>query len=111
MPKRIDDLERLINLNKTDMLKRFESVYENQHAFEFMMDQHFKQVAESLKWITQAMVQSDITIKEGENAGPPPNVQIPLNMRQILHEESSKFRMHKMARLPFYRCMDGVKLR
>jgi hypothetical protein len=67
-----------------------------------MMEQHFKQVAESMKWVTQAMVQNDITIKEGENAGPPPTVQIPLNIRQIMNNESESLRLHKMARTPFY---------
>ena len=75
------------------------------------MEQHFIQVAESMKWITQAMVQNDVTIKEGDDAGPPPNVQIPLNLRQILNDESSKFRVHKMARLPFYIKDNGSKIR
>ena len=76
-----------------------------------MMEQHFIQVAETMKWMTQAMVQNGLTVNEGDDAGPPPNVQIPLNLRQIINDESNKFRTHKMARLPYYIKTDGSKIR
>ena len=87
------------------------------------MEQHFKQMSETMRWMTQAMVQSNITIAEGDFAGPPPNIQvysiilfhksffqIPLNLRQILSNDT-KHKNHKMARAPFYVLHGGGKIR
>ena len=57
------------------------------------------------------MVQNNITVTEGDDAGPPPNIQIPLNIRQIINEENNKYNMHTLARSPFYRRHDGKKTR
>jgi len=57
------------------------------------------------------MVQNNITVSEGDDAGPPPNIQIPLNIRQIINDENSKYEMHILARLPNYRRHDGQKVR
>ena len=56
-------------------------------------------------------MQNNITVTEGDDAGPPPNIQIPLNIRQIINEENNKYNMHTLARSPFYRRHDGKKTR
>ena len=50
-----------------------------------------------------------IRIPDSGKKGLSDNFASPLHVFDL--GQSSKFRMHKMARLPFYRCSDGVKLR
>ena len=71
----------------------------------------FLVILTEVKTFDQAMVQNNITVTEGDDAGPPPNIQIPLNIRQIINEENNKYNMHTLARSPFYRRHDGKKTR
>ena len=98
-------------MNKSAIDSRIDQVQLRQAGFQFMMEQHFRQVTQTLKWVTQAMVQNNMTVHEGDEAGPPPNIQIPLNIRQILNDENNRFAMHFLARSPFYRTLDGKKVR
>ena len=109
--KILDDITRQADNNIKLMQNQVDKVQLNQSAFQFVMEQHFRQVTETLKWTTPAMVQSDITVKEGDDAGPPPNIQIPLNIRAILQQENNRFKIHNLARQPFYTTHDGTKIR
>ena len=97
-------------MNNSAIDSRIDQVQLRQAGFQFMMEQHFRQVT-PLKWVTQAMVQNNMTAHEGDEAGPLPNIQIPLNIRQILNDENNRFAMHFLARSPFYRTLDNKKVR